>query len=353
MAVFIHRPYRLPGVKVRCNKPVAQSDHCFGNLVSRRRALTLLAATPMAAYLPAFDNVLAAPLSYTLRPQKLTDGIWMIPGAQQAITQQNGGAIANIVVLDTSEGAVIVDTGPSRRYGEALAALTKRLTGKDIARIYLTHFHPDHVFGNQAFDAQKIAAPQKVIDGLKDMGEGFADAMYRTAGDWMRGTELVLPGALVEGGVEDFGNRRIRALVMKGHTDADLVLYDETSGFMITGDLVFLDRAPTTPNADIERWRISLANLGGIPHKLIVQGHGPAEPGARGIEQTRKWLVAVNTIITSAFERGLSMTEAMAEPLPKWTEHIALARYEFERSVVHLYPKLEAARLPRVDEPSN
>ena len=180
-------------------------------------------------------------------------------------------------------------------------------------------------------------------------GEGFADAMYRTAGDWMRGTELVLPTKVLDGGVEDFGDRRIRAMPMKGHTDSDLVLFDEQSGFILAGDLVFLDRAPTTPNADIERWRISLANLGGIPHRLLVPGHGPVEQGARGIEQTRDWLVAVNDIVRNAFERGLSMTEAMAEPLPGWTSRIALAQYEFERTVTHLYPKLEADYLPRVD----
>ncbi len=316
--------------------------------LTRRKALALMSTTAAAAFIPAFD-LNAAPLQYTLKLQRLADGIWMVPGAQEAISRGNGGAIANVVIFDTTAGAVIVDTGPSRRYGEALAKLAQDLTGKDIARVYLTHFHPDHVFGNQAFGADKIAAPQGVIDGLKVMGEGFADAMYRIAGDWMRGTELVLPGKVIENGVEDFGNRRIRSLVMRGHTESDLVLFDEHSGVMISGDLAFLDRAPTTPNANIERWRISLANLGGIPHRLLVPGHGPTENNTRAIQQTRDWLVAINEIIFKAFERGLSMTEAMAEPLPAWTSKIALARYEFERSVTHLYPKLEAERLPRVD----
>jgi len=320
----------------------------FQVALTRRKALALMSTTAAATFVPAFD-LDAAPLSYTLKPQRLTDGIWMVPGAQEAITKGNGGAIANIVIFDTTAGAVIVDTGPSRRYGEALSKLARKLTGKDIARVYVTHFHPDHVFGNQAFGADKIAAPKGVIDGLKVMGEGFADSMYRIAGDWMRGTELVLPSKVLENGVEDFGNRRIRTLVMRGHTSSDLVLFDELSGILIGGDLAFLDRAPTTPNADIERWRISLANLGGIPHRLLVPGHGPAEDGTRAIQQTRDWLVAINDIISKSFDRGLSMTEAMAEPLPKWSEKIALARYEFERSVTHLYPKLEAARLPRVD----
>ena len=317
--------------------------------LSRRKALALMSATAAAQFVPAFDAN-AAPLTYNLKPVRLDKGIWMIPGVQEAITRENGGAIANVIIIDSAAGAIVIDTGPSKRFGLALANLVRTLTGKQIARVYLTHFHPDHVFGNQAFAPELIAAPQGVIDGLAQMGNAFADAMYQTTGDWMRGTELVLPKRVVDGGVDDFGDRRLRLLSLRGHTASDLALYEETSGFFFAGDLVFLDRAPTTPNANIEAWRISLATLGAIPHNRLVPGHGPAEPGERGIVQTRDWLVVINDIIRKAFDKGLSITEAIAEPLPAWTNQIALARYEYERSVMHIYPKLEAAHLPRVDE---
>jgi quinoprotein relay system zinc metallohydrolase 1 len=318
-------------------------------MVTRRDVLKYLpAAAALSSMLQAIDAA-AAPLTYTLKPEKLTDGVWIIRGAQEAISQTNGGAIANISILDTTAGAVIIDTGPSHKFGDALAIVAKDLTGKPVARVYNTHFHPDHVLGNQAFEPEKIAAPKGVVDGLKDLGNAFADNMYKTAGDWMRGTEVVLPGTILTSEVEDFGDRRIRPMAMRGHTASDLVLFDELSGILFTGDLVFLDRAPTTPHADIERWRITLANLGSIPSALIVPGHGPAEASVRGIEQTRQWLEAVEQIIRDAFEKGLDVTEAIALPLPDWTEKIALARYEYERTVMHLYPKLEAARWPRVD----
>lgn len=317
--------------------------------VDRRRALGLGASAFVAPWLKALEAA-AVPLTYALSPEKLADGIWMVRGAQEAITLENGGAIANIAILDSKAGAIIIDTGPSRRYGEALRDLAKSLTGKDVARVYLTHFHPDHMFGNQAFDPAIIASSQGVADGMKELGDGFSDAMYRSAGDWMRGTELVLPAKIVAAEAEDFGDRRIRTLPMRGHTGADLVLFDETSGFLFAGDLVFLDRAPTTPHADLERWRISLANLGGIPHRLIIPGHGPAEDSERGLRQTLQWLEAIEAQVKDAFDKGLDVTEAIALPLPQWTEKIALARYEYERTVMHLYPKLEASRWPRVDE---
>lgn len=319
-------------------------------MLSRRTTLGLLSGAGLAPWLSAV-RAAAAPLSYELKPLQVADGAWMIAGAQEAISTANGGAIANVTILKSDAGAIVVDTGPSLRYGESLRDLAKKLTGKDVARVYLTHFHPDHMFGNQAFDPAIIASSQGVSDGMKQLGEAFADAMYRSAGDWMRGTELVLPGKIVGTEAEDFGGRRIRPLAMKGHTSADLVLFDETSGLLIAGDLVFLDRAPTTPHADIERWRIALANLGAIPFSRLIPGHGPAEESVRGIEQTRQWLEAIEAQIKDAFERGLDVTEAIALPLPDWTGRIALARYEYERTVMHLYPKLEGDRWPRVDRP--
>lgn len=318
--------------------------------IARRAALkrlAALAALPVIA--GAFDIAAAAPLSYPLKPVRIGEGIWVLYGVPEPIDRANGGAIANITIFDTAEGAVVVDTGPSRRYGIALDACVRELTGKPVVRVYLTHFHPDHVFGNQAFDAHAIATPQGVIDGLASLGEDFASAMYHAAGDWMRGTELVLPAKAVTVGVEEIGGRRFALKSLGGHTPSDLALIEETSDILVAGDLVFLDRAPTTPHADLNRWRESLGALAAIKATHVVPGHGPVEATSRGLEQTREWLDLVEETIRAAFDRGLSINEAMAIPLPAWTDEIALSRYEFERSVMHFFPKLEAGQWPRVD----
>ena len=320
--------------------------------LSRRQALTLAGGFAASNWLAAAFDATAAPLVYALQPIPLADGVWMIAGAQEAISMSNGGAIANVAILDSRDGAIVIDTGPSKRYGEALELLARKLTGKPVVRAFITHFHPDHALGNQAFTADALATTADVRKGLEQMGDDFASAMYRTAGDWMRGTEVVLPKTTVAKGVEEIGGRRLHLIPLSGHTDSDLVILDEKSGLVFSGDIVFLDRAPTTPHADLPHWRTSLDALSQIPHAKLMPGHGPAENGARGIAQTRDWLAAIEEVILRSFDRGLDITEAAAEPLPAWTQNIALARYEFERSVMHLYPKLEAVSWPRVDRKS-
>ncbi len=310
---------------------------------TRRTGLALGLCAAALPWLPAE----AAPLAYPLVPVEIAPRVWTIYGAPEPITRANGGAIANITVLDTSDGTVLIDAGPSYRYGTALKALAERLTGKPVVRVYLTHIHADHVLGATAFDPGTVSGGPALRGDLKRAGTDLTNGMYRVAGDWMRGTGVPEPGRVAEAGVEIIGERRFRILPLAGHTREDLCLFEESSGLLFPGDLVFLDRAATTPDADPERWRGALTTLAEIDHRLLIPGHGPIEAGRRGIDQTRRWLDTVEARIGDGFSRGLDVTELMAEPLPDWTTGLAVARYEFARSVMHLLPALERRGLPR------
>jgi len=291
----------------------------------------------------------SAPLAYRLSPVRVADGIWLIRGADEDIRQSNGGAIANITVIATDAGAVLVDAGPSLRFGRQLGELAATLTGKPVARVYLTHLHPDHAYGDAAFDPATIAATPTLIGILKAEGSGFADGMYRLLGDWMRGTELRLPGHAVTTAEETVGGRTFRLLPLAGHSRADLALLDTRTGTLVAGDLVFHDRAPSTPHADLPEWRRSLDTLRGLGHARVVPGHGPLDPGpTAAIDQTRDWLDWLAGSLGAAAAAGMDMVEAGAMPLPARFASLKEARYELQRSVAHLYPALEA-RLPRVD----
>jgi glyoxylase-like metal-dependent hydrolase (beta-lactamase superfamily II) len=160
-------------------------------MIARRTALAFLSAAMASPWLA--DGAFAEPLTYTLKPEPISPGVWLIRGAQEAISFTNGGAIANVAILNTKAGAVVIDTGPSKHCGETLVELATELTGKPVARVYLTHFYPDHVFGCQGFAAKIVLSTADVAQGLRESGEGFSDSMYRSAGDWMRGTEVVIP----------------------------------------------------------------------------------------------------------------------------------------------------------------
>lgn len=307
--------------------------------------------TPLVALFLSLP-LAAAELRYDLQPRQIAADTWLVEGSTDNFSAANGGNIVNVAFIVTDAGVVLIDTGVSRRYGEALRAAIGRVTAKPIVLVVNSHHHPDHVLGNQAFADVPIAALAHTRELLAEQGPAFAENMYRMLGDWMRGTELVLPGETLEPGVREIGGHRLRLLALRGHTGADLAIFDETSGVLFAADLLFYQRALTTPqSAGLDVWLADLAELEQLPFRLVVPGHGPVAADHAPFAQMRDYLGWLDGLLRDSAARGLEMTEVMRAPIPARFAGIALTRYELTRTVSHLYPRYEAQAFRRLDRP--
>ncbi len=292
-----------------------------------------------------------AELHYRLQPRQIAEYVWLLEGSTDNFDPRNGGNIVNTGFIVTSAGVVVIDSGPSKRYGEAMRAAIAEVTDRPVIKVLLTHHHPDHVLGNQAFADVPIAALAGTTELLREQGDAMAENMYRMVGDWMRGTEVVLPTETLEPGVLDVGDHRLRLLQLHGHTGADLAVLDENSGVLFAGDMLFHQRALTTPNSPgLDVWLADLDRLQATPWKLLVPGHGPLSRDNAPFEQMRDYLSWLDGLLRDAAANGADMNEVIQSPIPERFSGISLTRYELIRSVSHLYPKYEARQLQRVDE---
>ncbi len=281
--------------------------------------------------------------------EPVADGLWIIRGADEPIAFANGGAIANSALIATDAGTLLVDPGPSLAYARALAELAKTTTGSAITRVYVTHLHPDHSLGAAFFDPAIVHALRATRDSIERDGPGFSDGMYRILADWMAGTAVVPPQGDVVPGPIEWGGRMFRLHAFSGHSAGDLVLLDERTRTLITGDLVFHNRAPATPHADLGRWQAALDELRAIPSDRLIPGHGPLDTTGKAIAQTSDWLRWLNEMLRDAVAHGLDMTEAGAMAIPPRFADLAVARYELQRSVSHFFPRFEAELLSPID----
>lgn len=304
-------------------------------------ATLLLACLSLATPLCA-----AEPFDYRLKPKTVAPGVHVFEGLSEHFTRANGGNILNTGYLETDAGAVVIDSGPSRRYGEQMRAAIRAQTGeKPIAQVIITHAHPDHFLGNQAFADRPIAALPATTQVIRSAGELLSANLYRLVGGWMEGTEALAPTQEAKAGELTIGGRRLRLIALSGHTDADLAVYDLQTRTLFAGDLVFFQRAATTPNADLTHWLAALDGLAKLDFQTMVPGHGPVVQGAEAIAQTRAYLRWLRKTLGDAAARGLDMNEAMRLPAPPEFARLAVFGEEYPRSVVHLYPDLEAETL--------
>nr|WP_293242210.1 quinoprotein relay system zinc metallohydrolase 1 [Panacagrimonas sp.] len=290
----------------------------------------------------------AAPFDYGLHAQKIADGVHVFEGRTEHFTRDNGGDIVNTGYIETAAGALVIDTGPSRRYGEQMRAAIESATGKPVAQVLITHAHPDHFLGNQAYAADAITALPVTRQTIQALGEDLAANLYRMVGGWMEGTEARVPARDAQPGALVIGGRSLKLLALRGHTDADLAVYDEKTRTLFAGDLVFFQRAPTTPNADLGAWLEALDQLDRLDFAVLVPGHGPVVKDHAAIVQTRAYLKWLRASLQDATRRGLDLNEAMAQvKVPPEFAKLAVFRDEFQRSVVHLYPAMELETLRR------
>ncbi|ABV95864.1 beta-lactamase domain protein (plasmid) [Dinoroseobacter shibae DFL 12 = DSM 16493] len=311
---------------------------------SRRASLGLLASAALIRPARA-----AARLSYDLRPQAVAKGVWMIEGSTEYFTMENGGAIVNCALLQGDTGLIVVDTGSSLRYGEALKSVADGLDLRGVSTVINTHHHPDHFFGNQVFADRPILALGETILQADAQADALADNMYRILGDWMRGTDPVIPRNVISGGDVVIDGRAFLALPLSGHTEGDLALLDRESGILIAGDLVFYDRAATTPSADLPVWHAALDTLEGTGAAAVLPGHGPIDRSGAAIPQTRAYLRWLEDTLRTAAGQGLDMIEVMDLPLPPEFAGLGAEPEEFHRSIAHLYPSIEREVMPRAN----
>ena len=147
-----------------------------------------------------------------------------------------GGAGGNVLVLATSEGKVVVDSGAKARR-EALAAAIGELPGGRVTALFNTHWHLDQVGGNETFGAAgaTIFAHEKTRIRLTTGyylpdEERYEQPLPEAA----RPTET-----LYTTGATRIGDRRIEyGYLIEAHTDGDIYVAFPDLNVIAVGDVV-------------------------------------------------------------------------------------------------------------------
>src|SRR5258707_4405700 len=76
--------------------------------------------------------------------REIADGVFVIPDHRVPL-------VPNIGIIVGTQSALVVDTGMGPSNGERVLAAARRLAGGKRLFLTLSHFHPEHGYGGQAF----------------------------------------------------------------------------------------------------------------------------------------------------------------------------------------------------------
>jgi glyoxylase-like metal-dependent hydrolase (beta-lactamase superfamily II) len=274
------------------------------------RIFVLTAALSVGAALGAWAQPSSVPpISFpvtqgkTYKFEKIADGVYYA----------SGGVGSNNVVVVNDDDVLIVDTGTTPQAARNFLADIKTLTNKPVRYVVNTHFHYDHVDGNQIFGpevqiiahdfvrtaistfdvlhrepyntSQLVNVPAQ-IDRLKQQVAAERDAAKKAAlSGQLKATEEAFaqlkelkatPPTMTYSSklVLHRGGREIDLLFLgRGHTGGDTVVFLPKEKIVATGDLME-SRLAYMGDAYFDEWVTTLEALKKLDADIVLPGHG-------------------------------------------------------------------------------
>ena len=285
-----------------------------------------------------------------MKLKRVSEHVYYVQGIS-GIATDNEGFISNATAVVTDEGLVIVDALGSPSLAAQFLALLREVTDKPVAKLIVTHYHADHIYGIQLFKEHgaEVIAPagyQEYLDS--PLAEERLEERRLSLSPWVNDeTYLVRPDHVVDvdedfsfGGI-DFSIHHHGA----AHSDGDLSLLVKNDAVLISGDIIFEGRVPFTGGSDTAHWLKVLKNLDTIDLKALIPGHGPAATNPNeAIKLTLDYLTHLRDVMSIAVEEMIPFKEAFEGGDWSRFSHLPAFKAAHRRNAYGVYLSLEAAQ---------
>jgi glyoxylase-like metal-dependent hydrolase (beta-lactamase superfamily II) len=237
----------------------------------------------------------------------IADGVYAYIGDTDGRNYDNEGLNANIGLIITAEGAVLIDSGATFQSAKKIHDAAKRVTSQPIKWVINTGGQDHRWLGNGYFKAQGAELIAHAHANA-DMKARSAEQMQglNILKERLTGTVPTLPSRLLKdndvhlqlGGV---------AFEIKyrggGHTPGDILVWLPKKNVLFSGDLVYVDRVLGMLNVSSSKaWLQSFAVIDDLKPFIIVPGHGKVTNLATAQSQTRDLLLALRAHVKKSIE---------------------------------------------------
>ncbi|MFH1672469.1 MAG: MBL fold metallo-hydrolase [Pseudomonadota bacterium] len=230
----------------------------------------------------------------------------------------------NAGFIISPNGVVVIDTCWTLQEASWMYQQIRSVTEKNIIYVINTHHHPDHVFGNQIFQAPVIAS-KSCFEYMRSLMktewtiESLKKNPHSPAIDTIEGLRIVLPEVVFHSRMTlNLTDLELEIVELGGHSLDSTIVYLPKEKILFASDLLFVDRYPTMRSGNFKDWINSLEYLKKLDANVIVPGHGRL-CGIEEVQSEQDYLIDLELRIKKLKEMGLGKEEIAQDPsIPKY-----------------------------------
>ena len=266
-----------------------------------------------------FMGLLLAPAAHAVDVnfKPVTDGVYAYVGDKGARTYDNEGLNANIGLIVTPAGAILIDSGASYQSARKIQEAVRRVTPQPVKWVINTGGQDHRWLGNGYFKeqgAEIIAHASARADMLARGGDHLAGltAALKERAD---GTIPTLPTRFIDGNDAQLELGGITLELRNrggGHTPGDMMVWLPSRKVLFSGDIVYVNRMlGVIPVSSTKAWLAAFKVIEDLQPRYIVPGHGEVTDLATAAADTRDYLLALRTHMKKAVDEGTDMSAAV------------------------------------------
>lgn len=278
--------------------------------------------------------------------QPVAEGVYAYIGDLEGRSYDNEGLNANLGLVVTSAGAVLIDSGATYQSAAKIEAAAKKVTAQPIKWVINTGGQDHRWLGNGYFaakGAQTIAHQSAQVDmksrsgahlqGLQVLKERLDGTVPTLPTRW-----LTAPDTRLELGdtVLEFKHRQ------GGHTPGDTLVWLPQKNLLFSGDVVYVERTlGLIEVSNSKDWLASFAVIDELQPKTIVPGHGKVTDLTTARAHTRDLLLALRAHMKKAVDDGVDISAAVKSFDAKPFAHLKHAEVWLPQLANRTYLELE------------
>jgi glyoxylase-like metal-dependent hydrolase (beta-lactamase superfamily II) len=249
--------------------------------------------------------------------QPVADGVYAHIGDTGPRSLDNEGLNANIGLVVTPAGAVVIDSGATYRSARQIHEAARKVTPQPVKWVINTGGQDHRWLGNGYFKEQgaEVIAHADARADMQARGGDHLVGLKATLQDRADGTVPTLSTRFVSGTASrlDLGGVVFQLEHRNGaHTPGDTMVWLPQKNVLFAGDVVYVDRLlGVIPVSNTRNWLETFAVIEALGPKVIVPGHGKVTDLATARADTQAYLLALRAHMKQAVDDDVDLSAAV------------------------------------------